>query len=601
MQSLRQQHALRALWRMIAYGNRYKRYTFLGLFGIIAAQVLAVLIPQVLREVVDQAIDRADRDYLFQMGLLVFGLGILRGVTGFLARYFVEAESHYVAYDIRNELYDKVQRLSFTYHDNAKTGELITRGISDVDQVQRFIAFGLLDGLNTVLIVVFSAAMMFLTNPLLTLAAMLPMIPLALRSVKFASFVQTEWDKVMKHLAHLGNQLSESLIGAEVVRAFSRENFEIDKFGDENARLYDQQLRVVRAWGFFIPFSAVLVALSSVITLIFGGWLIEQNYSGVTIGVIVQFNFYILLMAQPLRLVGFVIMLINQAIASAERVFEILDAEETITDKPDAIELATMQGQVRFEGVNFRYDEKLPYALRDIHLEAKPGEVIALLGRTGSGKSTLVNLIPRFYDVTEGRITIDGYDVRALTNHALRKNIGIVLQESLLFSATVRENIAFGRPDASEDEIITAAKAANAHPFILELPHGYDTLVGERGVTLSGGQRQRLAIARALVMNPAILILDDSTSSVDTETEFQIQQALRRLMHNRTTFIIAQRLTSVLHADEILVLDKGRIAERGTHDELLALNGLYRDIYELQLADQQRVQRETAGVLSAAD
>lgn len=578
--------------RIVNYARRYRGLMLLGMIGIIGSQLLASMIPNILRFVVDRGIALQDKDFMLRAGLLVVGLGILRGLMGFAARYFTEAQSHYVAYDLRNEMYNKVQRLAFSYHDTAHTGSLITRSISDVDEIQRFLAFGLLDGLNTLLIVGFSVIMMFYISVPLAIIASLPLIPLLYRSKRFAEFVDAEWRKVMEHLGKLGNFLQESIVGAEVVRAFAREPYEVEKFGSANQDLYEQQLRVINEWSTYIPFSAIMTAISVFLVLVFGGLMEQNQIGGVTVGVIVQFNAYILTMAQPVRFAGFVIMTINQGIASGRRVFEILDAPEAITDKPDAMALPPAQGIVQFEKVNFRYTDKMPYALQNINLTANPDQVVAILGKTGSGKSTLVSLIPRFYDVTEGRITIDGYDIRDVTMDSLKRQIGIVLQESLLFSATIRENIAFGRPDADENEIIAAAKAANAHDFIMEFPDQYETLVGERGITLSGGQRQRIAIARALLINPRILILDDSTSSVDTRTEFLIQEALQRLMKGRTTFVIAQRLTTVMNADEIIVLQNGAIAERGQHHDLLKLNGLYREIYDLQLADQERARRE---------
>jgi ATP-binding cassette subfamily B protein len=320
----------------------------------------------------------------------------------------------------------------------------------------------------------------------------------------------------------------------------------------------------------------------------------QNNFGGVTVGLVVSFNAYVLMLAMPIRFLGFVILLITQGISSAERVFEIIDAPEIVTNKPNAQPLKTMQGYVRFENVSFNYLHTTAPALRHVTLEARPGEVIALLGPTGAGKSTLVNLIARFYDVSDGRVTIDDVDVRDIDLYDLRSQVGFVLQQTLLFSATARANIAYGRPDATDEEIIAAAKAANAHDFLMEFPDGYDTLVGERGITLSGGQKQRVAIARALLINPRILILDDSTSSVDTKTEHAIQEALQRVMKGRTTFIIAQRLNSVQHADQILVLQDGEIVERGKHDDLLALDGHYAEVYRLQLADQDRARRELA-------
>jgi len=582
---------LTILKRLLAYTRRYWWQIAIGTVGIIASQILAITIPQILRFVIDRGVTLGDRDYMLHAGLLVVGLGVLRGLTGFLSRYFAEAQSHRIAYDIRNALYDKVQRLPFRYHDNARTGSLITRGISDVDEVQRFLAYGILDGLNTVLLALFAVSMMFYINPLLALAAALPLLPLAYASVWFAAFVEREWRVVMEKLSALGDHLQENLVGAEVVRAFAREPHEIARFGIQNEELYHQHLKVVRTWSNYIPFSAVMTALSIVITLIFGGWLEQRGSSGVTLGVIVQFNAYILLMAQPIRFFGFVIMLINAGIASARRVFEVLDEPEVLQDAPNALDLPPVRGVVCFEDVSFDYGAGA--VLHNINLRAEPDHIIAVIGKTGAGKSTLINLIPRFYEVSSGKITIDGYDIKTVTLKSLRQQIGIVLQETLLFSATIRENIALGNPHASEEAIIAAAQAANAHGFITEFPNGYATLVGERGVTLSGGQRQRIAIARALLIDPRILILDDATSSVDTQTEHIIQEALQRLMRGRTTFVVAQRLSTVLNATEILVVDGGRIMERGTHAHLLQTGKLYQEIYELQLADQERVRRET--------
>lgn len=579
--------------RLQHYAKPYWFGIFIGLIGIIGAQILAVAIPEILREVIDRGVERHDQDYMLQAGLVVVALGFLRGLMGFVARYFNEAQSHRVAFDIRNALYKKVNNQSFSYHDKAHTGSLITRGISDVDEIQRFLAFGLLDGLNTLLIVAFCSIMMFTISPLLAVVVLLPVIPLIYLSLGFASFVDREWRKVMERLSNLGDQLQENLVGAEVVRAFAREPHEIEKFSEENHRLYDQQLKVINRWSTYIPFSALMISISTVLALVVGGFLQQRGGYGVTVGVIVQFNAYILLMSMPIRFAGFVIMLINQGLASARRVFEVLDEPEAITDKPNALTLPRIEGIIQFEDVSFRYSDNLPYALKNINLTARPDEVIAIIGRTGAGKSSLVNLIPRFYDVTQGRITIDGNDIRDVTLNSLRDQIGVVLQESLLFSASIRENIALGHPDASEDEIIAAAKAADAHHFIMEFPEGYNTRVGERGVTLSGGQRQRVAIARALLIDPRILILDDATSSVDTQTEALIQTALDRLMAGRTTFVVAQRLTSVMNATQILVIDDGRIVEQGTHTDLLEQGGLYKEIYDLQLADQERVRRET--------
>jgi ATP-binding cassette subfamily B protein len=579
---------------MIGYFRPYRRWAVLAFAGVVTSTALTIAIPSILRDVVDIGVARGDASYMLFAGILVIGLGILRGAVGFLYRYFGERLSHFVAYDLRNQVYSKVQNQSFTYHDVSQTGSLITRAISDVSEMQRFYAYGLIDGLNTALLIGGVAVIMLIASPVLALVALLPLIPLMIESKRFGEMVDPAWKAIMDRVQKLGNRIQESAVGAEVVRAFAREQHEIEKFGADNEQWYQDQVRLVNRWGSYLPLSAFIIAFSSALVLFVGGWMEQNNFGGVTIGLIVAFNVYVVTMAMPIRFLGFVIVLVAQAVSSGTRVFEILDAPEQITDAPGAQPMPAMRGVVTFEHVDFHYHGIQQPALKDISLQAQPGQIVALIGATGSGKTSIVSLIPRFYDVTRGCVTIDGVDVRTVQLNDLRRQIGFVLQSSLLFSATVRENIAYGKPGASDDEIISAAKAANAHGFISEFPDGYNTIIGERGVTLSGGQKQRVAIARALLIDPRILILDDSTSSVDTRTERDIREALQTLMRGRTTFIIAQRLSSVQNADQILVLTNGEISERGTHDQLLAQHGAYADIYQLQLADQERVRREIA-------
>ncbi|MCY4147443.1 MAG: ABC transporter ATP-binding protein [Chloroflexi bacterium] len=582
------------------YILRYRLWVAVAFAGIVGTNILAIAVPYILRDVVDIGLEAQDSGYMFNAGLLVVGLGVLRGATAFMGRFFGERLSHVVAYDIRNQIYDKVQRQSFSFHDSAQVGTIITRAISDVNEIQRYFAFGLIDGLNTALLLIGVVMMMLLTSPPLAIFALLPLLPLALYSRGFVLRVHPRWKKVMERMQALSNHIQENALGAEVVRVFAREQYEIETFHDQNKKLYDEQLDFITQWITFLPASALLASLSTALVLLAGGIFEAQGIGDITVGLIVTFNAYVLLLVQPLRFVGFIILLTTQAVASGERVFQVLDESERIVDKPGAKALA-IQGHVRFETVSARYDSSADTALRNISLEARPGELVAIIGLTGAGKTTIANLIPRFYDVSAGRVTIDGIDVRAMQLQSLRSQIGVVMQQSLLFSATIEENIAYGKPDASQQQIIDAATAADAHGFISEFPDGYQTIVGERGTTLSGGQKQRIAIARALLINPRILILDDSTSSVDTQTEHKIQRALEQVMQGRTTFVIAQRMSSILNANQIIVLRDGEIVQRGRHDTLLVEGGLYEEIYRLQLQEQERVRREAiiAGTIKA--
>lgn len=580
------------------YLLKYKAWMLTALFGIIGTNVLSVIVPYILRDVVDIGIENRDSSYMLSAGMLVVGLGILRGGTTFLSRFFGERLSHYISYDIRNQIYDKVQGQSFTYHDNAQIGTIITRAISDVNEIQRYFAFGLLDGLNVLFLLIGTVSVMLATSPILAVIAFIPLVPLALFSNHFVMRIHPRWKQVMNRMQVLSNHIQENALGAEVVRVFAREAYEIGRFSTENKKLFEEQLDFIKQWITYLPASAFLAAMSTALVLFFGGLFESQGLADITVGLVVTFNAYVLLLAQPLRFVGFVILLTTQAVASSERVFEILDEEELIVSKPSARRIA-IKGQVRFENVSTRYRSSSHAVLKGINLEAKPGEVVAIIGPTGGGKTSIANLIPRFYDVADGRVLIDGVDVRDIELHNLRSQIGVVMQQSLLFSATIEENIAYGNPQASHEQVVEAAISANAHDFISEFSQGYQTVVGERGVTLSGGQKQRVAIARALLIDPRILILDDATSSVDTQTEYLIQQALEHIMQGRTTFVIAQRMSTILKADQIIVLKDGEIVQHGTHESLLAEGSLYEEIYKLQLQEQERVRREAiiAGII----
>jgi len=583
---------MKTLQRLLQYMRPHRRAAVLTFIALMAVTILNLVIPWIVKQVIDVGLVRGEHAYLIQAAFLIAGISALRSLFSVGQRYGMERVGQLISFDVRNALYDHIQRLSFTYHAHAQTGQLMSRMAEDVNAVQRFLGVGLLDALSAVIMLVIIIGILVSINLRLALLTLLPMPFLAVLVVYLAQVMRPRWRRVQQAFAQVSTVLQENLTGVQVVRAFAREPYEMEKFDTANRDYMRERLRTVRFWGMSSPVLGFLVACGTALAFAFGGPMVIRGE--LTLGVLVAINSYVVMLSGPVQRLGNTINMAAEAAASGDRIFEVLHAPRDIQDKPGAIELPTVEGCVRFEGVDFRYGDSRQAALHDINLEASPGQAIALVGHTGSGKSTLVNLILRFYDVTHGRVTVDGYDIRNVTLKSLRRQIGLVLQDPLLFSASIRENIAYGRPDATEEEVIVAAKAARAHDFIMSFPEGYDTIVGERGITLSGGQRQRVAIARALLVDPRILILDDSTSSVDTETEYEIQQALNTLMRGRTSFVIAQRLTTVKNADQVLVLDHGRIAQRGTHAELIAQPGPYREVYDLQLRDQEEAAADVA-------
>ena len=570
--------------RLYGYLRPYWKELAVGYAAILVDTGLNLFVPQVIKNAIDQGLSAGRADALLVAGGLILGIGVVRAAAGFGQRYFGEWLSHRAAYDLRNRFYDSVQHLPFSFHDRMQTGDLMSRATSDIAEVERFVGIGTMDLAGTLLVLAGVIVAMFLEDARLALLALLPIPVLVVATVRFGTVIRPMFKSIQEQMSKLSATMQESLTGIRVVKSFAREPFELERFDRENDAWFRRRRDVIRVWANNWPLFSFVLALAIFLLLWFGG---PPALNGrITVGSLYAMISYLLMLNGPVQRMGFLVNLAATASASASRVFAIIDSPTDVEDPVQPVPLEEVQGAVTFEHVSFAYQGGQPI-LHDVSFHVEPGQRIALMGPTGSGKSTVTKLIPRFYDPVAGRILIDGIDVRRLRFASLRRHVGSVLQEPFLFGLTIEENIAYGRQDASREEIVAAARAARAHQFIASFPQGYETRVGERGVTLSGGQRQRVAIARALLCDPRILILDDSTSSVDTETEYLIQQALEELMEGRTTFIIAQRLLTLKSADTILVLDEGRIVQRGTHEELLAMGGLYKDIYDLQLKDQE--------------
>lgn len=505
----------------------------------------------------------------------------LIGALNYLQRYLLAYVSQKGSFEIRNDLYNSLLEQSFSFYDRERTGQLMARVTGDVDEIQRFFGFGLNQVVSSTLLFTLVFASMFSIDVKLTLVSLI-FLPLILYTTfRFASKMGAIIAKVRNQFGVLTSGVQENLMGVRVVRGFAREQYEEEKFREECEKYFSINMEGTKKRAFYLPLATFISSLGVIFIIFYGGGQVINR--ALTIGSLIAFYFYVARLTGPVRMIGFITAMFQRATAAADRIFGVMDAKQDIEDREDALELESIEGRIVFRDVWFSYDGK-NMVLKNVNLEAKPGDTIAILGATGSGKSSIINLIPRFYDATRGSITIDGIDIRNIRVKSLRRHIGIVRQDPFIFSKTIKENIAYGIENAQQEDIEAAAKKAQIHDFIASLPKGYDTMVGERGVTLSGGQKQRIAIARALLKNPKILILDDSTSSVDVETEYEIQSALEELFVNRTTFIITQRLSSIRKAGYIVVLDKGEIVEEGTQEELLAKRGIYYTLYQTQIA-----------------
>ncbi|MFL5657812.1 MAG: ABC transporter ATP-binding protein [Ktedonobacteraceae bacterium] len=544
----------------------------------------ALVVPWLLAWVIDTGLQHGQFSTLLFATAAILVTSSLRGLFAYGQGYLSQALSCLVAYDLRDRVYDHLQTLSFSFHDEAETGQLMSRLTVDIEAVRNFIPLGLLRALLA--LVTFSAitVILFRLDWHLALVTMICVPILIVLSIQVARRLRPLWLSVQNETGALGTVMQESLSGVRVVKAFAREDFEIAKFGTKNRELRELNLGAMRLSAWNQPLMVLVLNVVTVLIVWIGGVAVIGHQ--LSLGVLVAATQYILLLGTPVRTFGYMVTWFMRGLSGGTRIFGVLDTPPDITDAPGAVALQEVQGHVRFEHVSFAYGNGQE-VLHDINIAARPGQIIAILGATGSGKSTILHLLPRFYEATSGCIMIDGKDIREVTLASLRRNVGLVLQDVFLFNATLRDNIAYGVANATTEQIVAAAKVARIHDFACNLPDGYDTWVGERGVTLSGGQKQRVAIARTLLLNPRILILDDSTSSVDMETEYLIQQALDAVMRGRTTFVVASRLRTIKSADQILVLDKGRIVERGTHGTLLARGGPYTRLYDLQLREQE--------------
>ncbi|WP_219837692.1 ABC transporter ATP-binding protein [Paenibacillus sp. R14(2021)] len=552
---------------------------------LICATALGLVYPNLLRVLIDDIIIPKSFKWVPALSLAVVGVVTVKGSLQFLHGFFGGRLGNRVAFRLRNACYEKLQTLSFQYYDTAKTGDLMSRLTADLEAVRNFIAFGFAQILNMLLMIVFGAIMMFSIHWQLTLITLCTMPFLVFTATKFEKLIHPAFREMRQAMSHLTTSVQENITGVRTVKSFARESFEMEKFDKRSEAYKSNQIGAATLWGRYFPIMELLASLCVVILLVAGGTLVIRH--SITLGEMVAFYSMLWYIIGPMWSIGFQINNYTQSKASGERLLELLNEYVHVKDvgSPVVLDESNVKGHVEFHNVTFNYADKAP-ALTNVDINAKPGMVIGLLGSTGAGKSTIIQLLMRAYNVKTGKITIDGIDIRDISLESLRSQIATVFQETFLFSCSIRDNIAYGMDGVTQEQIMQAAKLAKAHDFIMELPEGYDTIVGERGMGLSGGQKQRIAIARALIKNPRILILDDATSAVDMETEHEIQAGFSEVMAGRTTFIIAHRISSLRHADEILVLDNGHIVQRGRHEQLVGVPGRYQDTYEIQYADR---------------
>lgn len=547
---------------------------------------ITVVYPIVLQITIDEVVLQDRYSLIPYIAIAFFILMLIKGIATYFHQFLGDLFGITAVYKVRDALYEKLQVLSFRYYDNAKTGDIMSRLTADVEGFRFFLSAGFSELIRITLLILFSLGVMFYFSIPLALVTMAAMPFLTVVVYKFDQRVHPAFRKIRKSFGRLNTRVQENVSGMNTVKSLSREDFEIGRFSTSNDNYRQNYINTSNIWARYFPLMEFIGNFCAVVLLAFGGYLVINNSLG--LGELVAFFSLVWYILGPLMNLGFVVNQFSQAKASGERLLEILDAKEDIIEKQDAID-ALIQGHVTFNNVSLTYAQNDDSALKDINFDAPPGKVIGLIGATGSGKTSITQLITRFYEPEEGEVLVDGRPVSDYELKALRMGIGFVLQEPFLFSTTIGENIAYGNPKISDEQIIDAARRAQAHDFIMEMPKGYDTFLGERGMGLSGGQKQRIAIARAICINPSILVLDDATSAVDMETEFKIQKALKEVMRSRTTFIIAHRISSIKHADEILVMEGGKVVERGTHDQLLKNTGPYQRIYNIQYQDREEI------------
>ena len=575
--------------RLFAYLQPYRLLVALIAVLLLFTTAGDLLVPRILGWTIDVGLASRDMGLVVRYCLVLLGVAALRSLFAYVQGICHALVGENVVRDLRDQLYARLQRLSFSYFTTTSTGDIMSRLTSDLEAVEEFVSWGFVLFLIVALNFSTTFVMLLVLDWRLTLGIVAPVPFLGLVVWLFNRRVGPAWDAIREQMGKLTSTLQEAVSGVRVVKAFAREPYEIKKFGEQNWFNLRRNLERADIEAHSFPLMDFLMNLSFVILTWYGATRVMNGET--SLGTFFSFTWYIWAIVWPVRMAGFLVSIMRQALAAAPRLFEILDAEQDIADAPEAIEMPRIRGRIRFEDVSFAFpDTPEQRVLEGFNLEVLAGQTVAILGGTGSGKSSVINLLPRFYDPVAGRVTVDGHDVRQARLESLRRQIGIVPQETFLFSATVNQNIAYGRPDATQEEIVEVARMAQAHEFIIGLIKGYDTRVGERGVGLSGGQKQRIALARALLMDPPILILDEATSNVDTETEFEIQRALEAVMAHRTSIVIAQRLSTIKRADKIVVIKDGRVVEEGTHQELLARGGEYTRLYNLQYREQELVE-----------